>query len=591
MDGKKVQERAAWCVSDGGGNLVQDAVDYRGCRADKSSTGGWASAALAVGIELCERLSTMGIAVNLVTYLTATMHLPSAAAANVVTDFMGTSFLLCLLGGFLADSFLGRYLTIAIFAVVQASGTGLLAVSTEVSQLRPPPCGPGAAGPCEQATGLQMGVLYVCLYLIALGTGGLKSSVSGFGTDQFDERDARERAAMGLFFDRFFFFVTFGTLLAVTVLVYVQDHVGRSCAYGICAGAMLVAVAVFLSGTRRYRYKRSSGSPIVHILQVLVAATRKRNIVMQPLTAAALYEDHPEHARIPHTAQFPCLDRAAVMAGDDDNEVGHDGRPTMNPWKLRSVSRVEEVKMVARLMPVWATTILFWTMYAQMITFSVEQATTMDRRMAGFEIPAASLTVFFVGAIMLTLAFYDRVFVPLCRSLMTGRQGLTNLEKIGIGLVLSTFGMAAAAICEKKRLAVAATSVAVGHGSLPISVFMLTPQFLLVGSGEAFIYTGQLDFFIMRSPKSMKTMSTGLFLTTLSLGFFLSSALVSLVKSCTRWLGDTINHSRLDYFYWLLAVLGVVNLVAYIVCAMWAAAPASSQAEQPQHAMAADEKC
>ena len=120
QDGKKVQERAAWGAGDGGGNLVQDAVDYRGCRADKSSTGGWVAAALAFGIELCERLSTMGIVVNLVTYLTGTMHLQSAAAANVVTDFMGTSFLLCLLGGFLADSFLGRYLTIAIFALVQA---------------------------------------------------------------------------------------------------------------------------------------------------------------------------------------------------------------------------------------------------------------------------------------------------------------------------------------------------------------------------------------------------------------------------------------------------------------------------------------
>lgn len=72
------------------------------------------------GIELCERLSTMGIAVNLVTYLTGTMHLPSATSANIVTDFMGTSFILCLLGGFLADSFLGRYKTIAIFALIQS---------------------------------------------------------------------------------------------------------------------------------------------------------------------------------------------------------------------------------------------------------------------------------------------------------------------------------------------------------------------------------------------------------------------------------------------------------------------------------------
>lgn len=61
----------------------------------------------------------MGIAVNLVTYLVGTMHLPSATSANIVTDFMGTSFLLCLLGGFLADTFLGRYKTIAIFATVQ----------------------------------------------------------------------------------------------------------------------------------------------------------------------------------------------------------------------------------------------------------------------------------------------------------------------------------------------------------------------------------------------------------------------------------------------------------------------------------------
>uniref|UniRef100_A0A452XMM4 Major facilitator superfamily (MFS) profile domain-containing protein n=1 Tax=Aegilops tauschii subsp. strangulata TaxID=200361 RepID=A0A452XMM4_AEGTS len=580
--GKMEIERSSWSDD---GNLVQDAVDYRGCPANRSSTGSWLGAASVVGIELCERLATMGIAVNLVTYLTDTMHLPGAASANVVTDFMGTSFLLCFLGGFLADAFLGRYLTIAIFALVQALGTGLLAVSTTVRHLRPPPC--GGAAPCEEATGLQMGVLYVCLYLIALGTGGLKSSVSGFGTDQFDEHDDRERAAMGCFFDRFFFIISLGTLLAVTVLVYIQDHVGRSWAYGLCSGAMLVAIAVFLSGTKRYRYKRSSGSPVVHILQVLVAAARKRGL-KQPLTAATLYEDRPEHARIHHTDQFRCLDSAAVMAGEEDNEVGPDGRPAPNPWKLCSVSRVEEVKMVVRLMPVWATTILFWTIYAQMITFSVEQATTMDRRIGGFEIPAASLTVFFVGAIMLTLAVYDRVFIPLCRNL-TGRPGFTNLEKIGIGLVLSIIGMVAAAICEKKRLTVAST--ATNGTALPISVFMLIPQFLLVGAGEAFIYTGQLDFFITRSPKSMKTMSTGLFLTTLSLGFFLSSALVSLVRGATTWLGDTINHSRLDYFYWLLAVLGAINLAAYLLCAMWATPAASSKAEQPHHAAAADEKC
>jgi dipeptide/tripeptide permease len=60
------------------------------------------------GVELCERLTTLGIAVNLVTYLTDTMHLGNAVSANTVTNFMGTSFMLCLLGGFVADTYLGR---------------------------------------------------------------------------------------------------------------------------------------------------------------------------------------------------------------------------------------------------------------------------------------------------------------------------------------------------------------------------------------------------------------------------------------------------------------------------------------------------
>ena len=152
--------------------------------------------------------------------------------------------------------------------------------------------------------------------------------------------------------------------------------------------------------------------------------------------------------------------------------------------------------------------------------------------------------------------------------------GFTNLQRIAIGLVLSTLGMVAAALAEMKRLSVA-RAVGGGTSTLPISVFLLIPQFFLVGSGEAFIYTGQLDFFITQSPKGMKTMSTGLFLTTLSLGFFVSSFLVSIVKRVTGsrdrqgWLADNINSGRLDCFYGLLAILSFVNFVIYLIAAMW----------------------
>ncbi|OMO55155.1 Proton-dependent oligopeptide transporter family [Corchorus capsularis] len=100
---------------------LPDAWDYKGRPAERSKSGGWASAAMILGVEACERLTTLGIAVNLVTYLTGTMHLGNATSANTVTNFLGTSFMLCLLGGFIADTFLGRYLTIGIFATVQAT--------------------------------------------------------------------------------------------------------------------------------------------------------------------------------------------------------------------------------------------------------------------------------------------------------------------------------------------------------------------------------------------------------------------------------------------------------------------------------------
>lgn len=546
---------------------VGDAVDYKGFPIDKSTTGGWIRAAQILVIEICERLTTMGVAVNLVTYLTGTMHLHSAASANIVTDFMGTSFLLCLLGGFLADSFLGRYMTIAIFAAVQAVGVGVLAISTALPQLRPPPCDLTTPEKCNQPNGLQIGVFYLSLYLLALGIGGLKSSVSGFGTDQFDGKDEKERIQMTLFFGRFFFFVSTGTLLAVTVLVYIQDEVGRTWAYAICSISTLLALFLFLSGTRRYRYKRSVGSPVVQILRVIAAALRKRKLQL-PSTVSFLYEDSAGALRISHTDQFRFLDRAAIVTDEDNENIS----TTRNPWKLCSVTKVEEVKMMIRLLPIWATTIMFWTAYAQMITFSVEQASTMERSIGSFLIPAGSLTVFFVGAILITLAIYDRIIIPI-RKRWKGQHGFTHLQRISIGLFLSTLGMASAAIAEVKRLSVAGrVGAATGKSTLPVSVFLLIPQFFLVGSGEAFIYTGQLDFFITQSPKGMKTMSTGLFLTTLSLGFFVSSFLVSVVKNVTGkdgegWLASNINKGRLDLFYALLAALSFINMGFFLLCA------------------------
>lgn len=550
------------------GKTVPDASDYKGNPADRSQTGGWTASAMILGGEVMERLTTLGIAVNLVTYLTGTMHLGNAASANVVTNFLGTSFMLCLLGGFLADTFLGRYRTIAIFAAVQATGVTILTISTIVPSLHPPKCNGDSV--CVRANEKQLMVLYLALYVTALGTGGLKSSVSGFGSDQFDDSDNEEKKQMIKFFNWFYFFVSIGSLAAVTVLVYIQDNKGRRWGYGICACAIVMALLVFLSGTRKYRFKKLVGSPLTQIAEVFVAAMRKRNMEFPSDSSFIFNEYDPKKQTLPHSKQFRFLDKAAIM---DPLECGGGMK---RKWYLCTLTDVEEVKMILRMLPIWATTIMFWTIHAQMTTFSVAQATKMDRHIGKtFEIPAASMTVFLIGTILLTVPFYDRFIVPVARRVLKNPHGFTPLQRIGVGLVLSVVSMVAGALIEIKRIRYAQSHGLVDKtdAKIPMTVFWLIPQNFFVGSGEAFMYMGQLDFFLRECPKGMKTMSTGLFLSTLSLGFFFSSLLVSIVNKMTAngtpWLADNLNQGRLYDFYWLLAILSAINVMLYLVCAKW----------------------
>jgi len=253
------------------------------------------------------------------------------------------------------------------------------------------------------------------------------------------------------------------------------------------------------------------------------------------------------------------LDKAAILdktnSKDENNE---------NPWLVSTMTQVEEVKMVIKLLPIWSTCILFWTVYSQMNTFTIEQATFMNRKVGSLEIPAGSLSAFLFITILLFTSLNEKITVPLARKVTHNAQGLTSLQRVGIGLIFSIVAMVASAIVEKERRDNAVKK------QTTISAFWLVPQFFLVGAGEAFAYVGQLEFFIREAPERMKSMSTGLFLCTLSMGYFVSSLLVSIVDKVSkkRWLKSNLDKGKLDYFYWLLAVLGVLNFVLFLVLSM-----------------------
>ncbi|KAJ4780889.1 Protein NRT1/ PTR FAMILY 8.5 [Rhynchospora pubera] len=93
-------------------------VDLKGRPILKHKTGNWKACFFILGTECCERLAYFGIAKNLVTYLTKNLQEESAVAARNVTTWQGTCYLTPLIGAILADSYWGKYWTIASFATI-----------------------------------------------------------------------------------------------------------------------------------------------------------------------------------------------------------------------------------------------------------------------------------------------------------------------------------------------------------------------------------------------------------------------------------------------------------------------------------------
>lgn len=527
-------------------------LDYQGNPADKSKTGGWLAAGLILVTELSERLCVIGIAMNLVTYLHGQLHLTSSESANTVTNFMGCLNMLALFGGFLADAKLGRYMAIILFASICAMGVGFLTLVVTIPSMKPPPCDNDK---CIKANSTQVAMLNIALYTIALGAGGIKSNVSGFGSDQFDKSNPKEEKAMVYFFNRFYFGITLGSVFAVTVMVYIQDNVGRGWGYGLSGLTMVIAIIMLLSGTRLYRYKKPQGSPLTVIWRVIYLAWKNR---------ALYHPDDPSFlngystSTVPYTKRFRRLDKAALL---DDYKASEEVKN--NPWIVSTVTQVEEVKMVIKLIPIWSTCISFWTVYSQMNTFSIVQASIMNRKVGAFEVPSGSFALFLFMSILLFTSINERVIVPISRKITGDPKGLRCLQRIGIGLLLSVAAMVAAAICETKRREMSRDK------GITISSFWLVPQFFLVGAGQAFVYVGQLEFFITEAPERMKSMSTGLFLSTLSMGFFVSSLLVWLTTMLTNgtWLKSDLDQAKLENFYLMLAILGAFNFLAFLIIA------------------------
>ncbi|KAL1807760.1 hypothetical protein ACET3Z_024750 [Daucus carota] len=527
--------------------------------------------------EICEKLAVVGFGANMISYLTLQLNLPLTKAANTLTNFSGTASLTPLLGAFISDAYAGRFWTITIASIIYQIGMICLTISAILPKLRPPPC-KGDGQVCQEANSGQLAILYVSLLLTAIGSGGIRPCVVAFGADQFDETDPKQATATWKFFNWYYFCMGVSMLVAVTVVVYIQDNIGWGWGLGIPTVAMALSIIAFIVGYPLYRNLDPAGSPFTRLVQVSVAAFRKRNLAMVS-DPKLLYENQDLDAPISvagkllHSKHMTFLDKAAIVTAED----GIKSSSTPNLWRLNTVHRVEELKSIIRMGPIWAAGILLITAYAQQGTFSLQQAKTMDRHLTkSFEIPAGSMSVFTLTSMLATIIFYDRIFVPLTRKLTGTERGISFLTRMGIGFAISVLATFVAGFVEIKRKQVALESGLLDkpHAIIPISAFWLIPQYCLHGIAEAFMSIGHLEFFYDQAPESMRSTAMALFWMAISVGNYISTLLVSMVHKFSQkpdgsnWLpNNNLNRGKLEYFYWLITMLQVGNLIYYLFCA------------------------
>ncbi|XP_058207349.1 protein NRT1/ PTR FAMILY 5.1 isoform X2 [Rhododendron vialii] len=504
-----------------------------------------------------------GIASNLVVYLTTRLHEDTVSSVRNVNNWSGWVWLTPILGAYISDSYLGRFWTFTLSSLIYVMGMILLTMAVSIKFWKPA-C---ANGVCDKASPSQTAFFYSALYIIAVGAGGTKPNISTFGADQFDDYNPHEKTLKASFFNWWMFSSFIGALMATLALVYIQENLGWGLGYGIPTVGLILSLLIFYFGTPTYRHKvRKTRSPAGDLLKVATAAFANRKLSV-PSHSSELHEFEWQHyidtgkRQVHHTPIFKFLDKAAIK----------EGSPSSASKTPCTVTQVEGAKLVLGMLLIWLVTLIPSTIWAQINTLFVKQGTTLDSRLGTtFKIPAASLSSFVTLSMLLSVPMYDRYFVPFMRKKTGNPRGITLLQRLGIGFVIQIIAIAVAYAVEIKRMNVLRVNETGPKDIVPMSIFWLLPQYVLLGIADVFNCIGLLEFFYDQSPEDMQSLGTTFFTSGIGVGNFLNSFLVTVVNETTgrggskSWIGRNLNDSHLDYYYGFLLVLSALNLGAFL---------------------------
>ncbi|KAK7075752.1 hypothetical protein SK128_015997, partial [Halocaridina rubra] len=315
-----------------------------------------------VGNELCERFSYYGMKAILTLYLKYQLKYDEDTSTVIYHVWAMLCYFTPLFGAIIADTFLGRFRTIFYISIIYVLGNAVLSVA--------------AVPPLFPSLGPKIAVSMIGLFLIALGTGGIKPCVSAFGGDQFVL--PQQERQLTQFFSIFYFSINTGSLISTYSTPLLRDNVkcfGNDCyslAFGVPAVLMIVALALFLFGSALYTKKPPGGNVLLQV----------GNVVSHALKSKKKTEVKRKH----------WLDHA------DDRY----GRELIN-----------DVKILLKILVLYIPLPVFWALFDQQGSRWTFQATRMDGDIGGFTIKPDQMQVVNPVFILALIPVFDSFVYPL----------------------------------------------------------------------------------------------------------------------------------------------------------------------------------
>ncbi|RZC75648.1 hypothetical protein C5167_051125 [Papaver somniferum] len=544
--------------------------------------GGLITLPFIIANEAFEKVASYGLLPNMILYLMKDYHMTIPTGTSVLSIWSGVTNFTPIIGAFFSDSYLGRFWTITFGSIASLLGMTLLWFTAVFPQTKPPHCELFSKD-CRSSTAAQLSLLFSSFILMSIGAGGIRACSISFGADQLHKKDNQSYdRLLQNFFNWYYASAGISVVLALTVIVYIQDKFGWKVGFGVPAILMFISAASFIFASSYYIKVNANKSLFSGFAHVIAASVKNKHFVLPPEDEDGCYHHYKDSILTVPTQKLRFLNKACMIT-DHDKDLNPNGSAS-NPWRLCTVDQVEEFKSLLKVMPIWSTGIMLGVALSQS-TLPILQANSMDRHITSkFQIPAGSFGTFVVISLAIWVGIYDRLLLPLLVK-FTGRPyGLSFKELMGIGLVFSILSLATSAIVEGIRRKTAIREGLSGNpqGIVHMSAMWLIPQNCLLGLAEAFNAIGQTEFYYSECPKSMGSIATSLNGLCSAVGSLIVGLLINIVDDITKrggknsWVPNNINNGHYDYYYWLLTILSSINLVYFLVCC-WAYGPTAEE--------------